>query len=198
MCSDISGGYQCKCKTGFKGDAVKNKPVSCTFDAASVRPSGGYGDYKGVKAVTGKAFVSLGVKSDVILARTGDRKLLVDADVTVAGKMSVKGLDLGAELKRVHDQQAVLSSLRMQLYQQAKANMKFLWKADESLVLYSRFETMQGSSFKDLSQYGNHIKPSGSIKLAAGGKYCKVGLTLDRRPVCLAKITPHPHRVTTY
>merc|ERR1712224_589869 len=90
--------------------------------------------------------------------------------------MSVKGLDLGAELKRVHDQQAVLSSLRMQLYQQAKANMQFLWKADESLVLYSRFETMQGSAYKDLSQYGNHIKGS-STKLAAGGKYCK-GLSI--------------------
>jgi len=177
VCSNIDFGYQCKCKAGFKGDAAKNKAVKCTFDAASARPSGGYGDYKGVVAKTDTAFVTFGAKSDVVLARTGGRKLLVDADVTVAGKMSVKGLDLDVELKRVHDQQAVLSSLRMQLYQQAKANMQFLWKADESLVLYSRFETMQGNTFKDLSHYGNHIKPSQSTKLAAGGKYCK-GLSI--------------------
>ena len=171
VCVDVAGGYQCKCKPGFKGDAANNKPVKCTFDAASVRPKDGYKDYKGLLAKMGKSYVSLGDKSDVIIARTGDRKLLLDADVDVAGKMSVKGLDLDVELKRVHDQEAVLASLRKQLYQQAKANMQFLWKADESLVFYSRFETM-----KDLSQYGNHPKPSATTKIQDGGKYCKVSL----------------------
>jgi len=168
----------CKCKAGFKGTPGKNKPVKCTFDFASVRPKGGYGTFKGVVAQTAKSFVTFGVKQDVKIARVGDRKLLIDSDVAVAGTMTVSGINVAAELGRAYKQKDIIASLRRQLYQQAKLNIQFLWKADESLVVYSRFETMSKGKYVDLSGNGNHISAHGGAKVSSSSikRFCKVGV----------------------
>jgi len=96
----------------------------------------------------------------------------MDTDVSVTGTMTIKGIDVGAALTRSYEKNAILDDLRNQLYLQAKANTN-LWKSDESLVVYHRFETLSGGKAADSSPYGNHVSLSGGCKLVSTGKFCK-------------------------
>lgn len=57
-----------------------------------------YDNNKGVYVKNDNAIVSMGAKGDVNLVRTGEKKLLVTADVDVSGNLKVGGKDVLAEI----------------------------------------------------------------------------------------------------